>query len=85
MQATFFHLINGKNLLEYVHVPSEWCVNGPLAEDDRILTCRKDCVVDEALCKSCIGAVSAYSPLLIVWEWGGVLIIPITFATLIEE
>lgn len=39
LQTTFSHLINGGNLLDYVHVPSEWGGDGPLEEHDRILTC----------------------------------------------
>ena len=40
VQTTFYFLINGENELDYVHVPSEWGLNGPLVEaDDRILTC----------------------------------------------
>jgi hypothetical protein len=51
LQTTFFHLINGKNLSRRQSIgmctcsQQEVCDNGPLGEDDRILTC------SEGLCR----------------------------------
>ena len=55
---------------------------------------RKDCVAVEVLCKSCIGAKSAdlvrfvkreLASSLFIVRMRGMLIVPIAFATLIED